>query len=66
MPGTKNILWPQKAVFGLFQVTFWDSDLPKSDNKFYQKKYFCQKLAQANTLDPNFGQLGKFSVSFTI
>ena len=65
MPGTKNILWPNKAVFGLFQVTFWDSDLPKSDNKFYQKNIFAKKLAQAKTFDPKFGHLGNFSISFT-
>ena len=65
MPGGKNILWPIKVFFGLFKVTFGDSDLHKSDNKCYQKFFFAKKLAQAKTFDPKFGHLFNFSISFT-
>ena len=55
----------QKGCFWPFSGYFWDSDLPKSDNKFYQKNIFAKKLAQAKTFDQTFGHLGIFSISFT-
>ena len=56
MPGTKNMLWPQPLedpLFLAFQASFGDSDLPKSDNKFYPKNIMTKKLAQTKKNSQN-------------
>ena len=55
----------QKGCFGLFQATFGNSNLPKSNKHFNHKIILAKNLAQAKNFDPKFGNLGNFPISFT-